>query len=277
MKQLIAILMILVFVGGGFGLSHLGEKQADAAVNMEATAIAAMEAQILAGTVQIELFENGRIEGSTRQTRTSRGFGTVVQHQGRRFILTHNHWSIPAADLNRVEIRNGTGQTLLILDGGAFYNLIRYQDGGTLLLDAPPELAGLNAAELGSGADVQVGSTVWLATYDIAAGQGLKIETAWVREVDGTAIPGRLTLQGQETAVISGDSGGGVWANGKLVANLWTIQVAERTWGLGISQQRPTGSIVAGIQPLSGVLGLTTADLMSDSTGDTDFERGLNE
>ena len=277
MKKVVAFLMILVFVGGGFGLLNLGERQADAAVNLDTTAIAAMEAQILASTVQIELFDNGRIEGNVRQVRTSRGFGTVVQNEGQRFILTHNHWSIPAAELNRVEIRNGAGQTLLVLEGATFYSLVRYQDGGTMLLDVPQELAGVNAAELGDGAAVQVGSTVWLATYDVAAGQGIKIETAWVREVEGSAVPGRLMLEGQETAVISGDSGGGVWADGKLVGNLWTIQVAEQTWGLGISLNRPTGSIVAGMQPLPGAVGLTAADLMFDSAGDVGFERGMAE
>lgn len=276
MKKVFAILMILVFVGG-FGLSQLGERQADAAVNMEAATIAAMEAQILASTVQIELFDNGRIEGDVRQIRTSRGFGTVVQYEGQRFILTHNHWSIPAAELNRMEIRNGAGQTLLVLEGATFYSLVRYQDGGTMLLEAPVGLVGVKAAELGNGAAVQVGSTVWLATYDMEAGQGTEIETAWVREVEGTAVPGRLMLEGQETAVISGDSGGGVWADGKLVGNLWTIQVAERTWGLGISLNRPTGSIVAGMLPLPGAVGLTAADLMFDSAGDAGFERGIQE
>jgi hypothetical protein len=236
-----------------------------------------MEAQILASTVQIELFDNGRIEGNQRYIQTSRGFGTVVQYEGQRFILTHNHWSIPAAELNRTEIRNGAGQTLLVLEGATFYSLVRYQDGGTMLLVAPQGLAGVNAAELGDGSAMQVGNTAWLATYDVEAGQGVKIETAWVREVDGTAVPGRLMIQSQETAVISGDSGGGVWADGKLVGNLWTIQVAEREWGFGIAQERPTGSIVAGMQPLPGAVGLTAADLTAETAVDDGFERGTQQ
>lgn len=277
MKKVFAILMILVLAAAGFAWTNLGEGQVDAAIDVDSAVITAMESQILASTIQIELFDHGRIEGNVRQVRTSRGFGTVVQYEGQRFILTHNHWSIPAAELNRAEIRDGAGQTLLILESPTFYSLVRYQDGGTMLLDAPQGLAGVNAAELGPGADVQVGSTVWLATYDIASGQGIKIETAWVREVAGTAIPGRLTLQGQETAVISGDSGGGVWTNGKLVANLWTVQVAEQTWGLGINLNRPTGSIMAGIQPLPGAAGVTAADLAADMAVDDGFERRMQQ
>jgi hypothetical protein len=279
MKKVLIILVGLVFAVGGFAWSFLGvgERQADAAGNVAATEIAATEAQILASTVQIELFDNGRVEGDIRQIRTSRGFGTVVQFEGQRFILTHNHWSISAAELNRAEIRNGAGQTLLVLDGPAFYSLARYLDGGTLLLAAPAGLAGVNAAELGDASTLPISSTVWLATYDIERGQGIQIETAWVREVDGAAVPGRLMLEGQEMAVISGDSGGGVWANSKLIGNLWTIQVAEQTWGLGISLNRPTGSIVAGMQPLPGAVGLTAVDLMFDSAGDGGFERGMVE
>lgn len=277
MKKFLAILAIMIFGGGSLALSNLGEGQADAAINVAATEIAAMEAQILASTVQIELFDHGRIEGNQRHIQTSRGFGTVVQFEGQRFILTHNHWSIPAAELSRVEIRNGAGQTLFVLEGATFYSLVRYQDGGTMLLDAPHGLAGVNAAELGDGPALQTGSTVWLATYDVERGEGIQIETAWVKEVDGAAVPGRLMLEGQESAVISGDSGGGVWANGKLVGNLWTIQVSERTWGLGISLNRPTGSIMAGIQPLPGAAGVTSADLAAKTAVDGGFERGIQE
>lgn len=277
MKKVIAILAVLVFVGGGFGWAHPGSEQADAAVKVEAPAIAALEAQILDSTVQIEMFDAGQVEGSIRQVRTSQGFGSVVQYGGQRFILTHNHWSIPTAELNRVEIRNRTGQTLLVLDDAAFSSLVRYQDSGTMLLAAPAELAEAEAAELGDSSAVQVGSTVWLATHDVEQGQRIKIETAWVQEIDANIAPARLYLRGQETAVTCGDSGGGVWANGKLVANLWTIKVAKQTWELGISLYRPTGSIVAAIQPLPGAAGISAADLMAETAVDGGFERGAPE
>lgn len=275
MKKAIVLLIGSVIATVGLAWLFLGisQGQAKAVGNVAAAEIASMEARILASTVQIELFDYGRIEGGVRQIRTSQGFGTVVQSEGQRFILTHNHWSVRASELNRVEIRNGLGQNLLVLAGSVFNSLVRYNDGGTMLLEAPPELAGVNAAELGDATALDIGSTVWLATYNAAASQGIEIETAWVREVDGTAVPGRLLLEGQGAAINSGTSGGGVWVDGKLVGNLWTIQVGEG--GLGLSQQRPTGFIVAGIQPIPGAIGLTAADLIRDSDGITDYERGL--
>jgi hypothetical protein len=275
MKKGLVILGIFILICGVFALPHLGEGQAVAAIDVEATAVEVMEAQILASTVQIELFGNGRIEGNQRHIQTSRGFGTIVQYEGRRFILTHNHWSIPAAELSRAEIRTAEGVLLLILEGPTFYNLARYRDGGTMLLDPPAELTEAEAAELGDSSAVQIGSTVWLATYDVDQGHSIKIDTAWVQKIDTNIVPGRLHLRGQETAVNSGDSGGGVWANGKLVANLWTIQVAEQTWGLGISLNRSTGSIVAGMQPLPGAAGVTLTNLTAETAVDGGFERGM--
>ena len=275
MKKVVVVLVMLVLIVGIFTVSHFGEGQAVAAIDVEATVIAAMKAQILASTVQIEMFDMGRIEEGLRHVRTSRGFGTVVQYEGRRFILTHNHWSIPAAELSRVAFRNGAGDGLLVLDGAAFYGLVRYADGGTMLLDAPVGLSEVSAAELGDRAALAVGDTVWLATYDYEDGIGVWIETAWIEEVEGSYVPGRLMLRGEETAVTSGDSGGGVWVDGKVVGNLWAIQVAKSEWLGGIERRRPIGSIVAGLEPLSGVIGLSADDLMLEPIGVTDFERGM--
>jgi len=266
------IFLALIFVVGGFVLWPADEEQAVAAIGAGETAVMTTESQALASTIQIEMFDEEWIEGSLGQIRTSKGLGTVVQNGEQRFILTHNHWSIHRSELSRVAFRNSVGEEILALDGAAFYALVYYVDEGTMLLNAPAGLDGVVAAGLGDSSLLQVGSPVWLATYDDGNGLGIKIETAWIKEVDGSAVPGRLMLEGQETAVISGDSGGGVWANGKVVGNLWAIQVMESKGLGGIEQQIPTGSIVAGIQVLSGAL--KAGDLQLDGAVKEGYERG---
>ncbi len=268
------IFISLVFVLVGYALWPVDEEQAVAASDGGETAVTGMEAQILASTIQIEMFAEEWVEGGLGHIRASRGLGTVVQYGGQRFILTHNHWSIPWSELSRVEIRNSGGEGLLALDGTAFYGLVYYVDEGTMLLNAPAGLDGVTAAELGDGSILQVGSHAWLATYGDGNGLGIKIETAWVKEVDGSAVPGRLILEGQETAVISGDSGGGVWLNGKVVGNLWAILVAESRGLGGLEQRIPTGSIVAGIQVLSDVLNIRAGDLEMDMAVENGYENG---
>jgi len=264
--------MALIFAVVGFVLWPADKEQAVAATDVRETAVMDREAQVLASTIQIEMFDEEWAEGSLEQIRTSRGLGTVVQNGEQRFILTHNHWSIPRSKLSRVEFRNAVGDRLLMLDGAAFYALVYYVDEGTMLLNAPAGLDGVTAAGLGDGSLLSVGSTVWLATYADENGQGIKIETAEVKGVDGLAVPGRLILQGRKTAVIFGDSGGGVWVDGKVVGNLWAIQVMGSKGRGGIEQQIPTGSIVAGIQVLSGAL--KAVDLQTDVLVKEGYENG---
>jgi len=268
------IFLALIFVVEGFVLWPVDEEQAVAAVGAGETGVMTTEAQALASTIQIEMFDEEWAEGSLGQIRTSRGLGTVVQNGEQRFILTHNHWSIHRSKVSRVEIRNGVGDRLMVLDGAAFYALVYYVDEGTMLLNAPAGLDGVAAAGLGDSSLLQVGSPAWLATYDDGNGLGIKIETAWAKEVDASAVPGRLILEGQETAVIPGDSGGGVWMDGKVVGNLWAIQVAESKGLGGMEQRIPTGSIVAGIQVLSGVLKVKAGDLEADMAVEKGYENG---
>lgn len=276
MVRQVAIIIGLVLLGGSIACVPIGEQQVDAST------MAMMEAQILASTVQIELFENGWVDGEGKHTRVSTGLGTVVQYGGRRYILTHNHWSISAAHLNRVEIRNGVGELLLVLPEATFYTLVRYQDGGTMVLDAPEGLGAVPPAGLGDSTDVQAGNTVWMATYANDERNRIKIETAGVEEVEAAAVPGRFWLQGDKEAVVVGDSGGGVWVDGKLVGNLWGIYLEQKEW-IGIElfdvpdQMEPTGLILAGLQPLTSLTGVTAEDMSQDLSTQGDYERGSQE
>ena len=277
-----AVLMVFVLIFGGCAIFDNGEGQADAAINVEATVIAVMEAQILASTVQIALFDHGWIEGDLKHTHMAIGLGTVVEYGGQPYILTHNHWSIAAAELNRAEIRNGSGELLQMLPGNTFYNLVRYADGGTMVLNAPEELGDFPAAELGDGTAVQMGNTVWMATYANETRNSIAIETAWVQEIDASYIPGRFKLQGEEKAVVVGDSGGGVWVNGRLVGNLWGIYMVHTDY-VGselldlLDNKQPTGSIIAGMQPLTGISGVIPEDMREDISPEGDNERGVQK
>lgn len=276
-KKVELLMVIIVFAGSVFVWAQLGGGAVDAMAVQEERANAAVEAQVFASTIQIELFDGRWMEGELQHVRSTQGLGTVVEYGGSLYILTHNHWTIRAADLLWTEFRNGANERLLVLSGASFYSLVRYQDKATMVLNMPEGLAGVSAAELGNGSALGFGEAVWMATHDLEPESGFRLEPGWVEHVDGSAVPGRLELRGGKTAVTASDSGGGVWANGQVVGILWAIEVAQTTFDWGIKWERPTGSIVAGVQPLPGAVGLTRPDLMFDSAGDADVERGMVE
>ena len=103
----------------------------------------------LESTIQILLFPTdvldelgiGRPQVSLREAlsrmdveyRYELGLGTLVSHKGELILITHDHWG-PLKNLGAVQFRNAAGDPLLELDGKTFKDLIRYRDGGTMIL-----------------------------------------------------------------------------------------------------------------------------------------------
>lgn len=160
-----------------------------------------------------------------------RGLGTLVQQNGERLMVTHNHWTHLNDNLHEVELRDAAGKLLLTLPADRFRNLIRYRDDGTLLLAVPAELADLPAAPL-ADAVVDAGDTVWVARRAGVDGEVVQVIGAVVdRMVTANGQP-RLHLRGANgEAVVPGDSGGGIYFGGQLVANVWSGGLEIRsTW-----------------------------------------------
>lgn len=279
MMQRKAVSMLALFVFFAVMYTALTGRRDIRAIDPEAAAVAAAQEQLLASTIQIEMFGQGRVQAALKHTPTSQGLGTLVQAGNQRFIMTHNHWSVSATELNRVELRNAAGERLVVLDAAPFLSLVRYQDWGTMVLEAPPELQGVLPATLGDAARLVAGDIVWLASQDAGGENPIGIAMARVHRIDATIAPGLIELGESDASVVPGDSGGGIWHDGKLVGNLWAITVEQvpwslRQWFFGASDWQPTGQILVGMQPLYGPSGLTTSDLAAEFANYKNYEHG---
>lgn len=219
--------------------------------------IAIVREGILASTIQIELFSKGKMESGVKRIFVDEGLGTLIAYNGQQFIMTHNHWRLSVAEVERVELRNANGDLLLTIDGALFVSMVHYRDAGTLLLKAPPQLAGMKAARLGDTNELAIDDTLWLATRDKEQHGVIRVIKAEVTQAGAVDMPGSLRLQGPATAVAPGDSGGGVWHEGKLVGNMWAIieslqgtPWAWQGWFSSPSQLEKTGSYLMAQNPL---------------------------
>jgi hypothetical protein len=152
----------------------------------------------------------------------------------------------------KVEIYDSENRLLKLMLGEEFIRLIRYQDEGTLILQMPQDLeATPAAAAMGDPGDVQPGEIVQVAYRKGPSREKVGVLTAVVEEVTRRSGVPAYKLRSQEGGSIQqGDSGGGVWHDGKLAGNLWTTIVSVTTMGgSGRSKQQPTDTSYAAIYP----------------------------
>jgi len=209
------------------------------------------EEEILNSTLRIIMFfpimdmeENNQVDASESQTSAPQigryiagnGLGTVVDHAGHSLIITHDHWQHPMSELALVEFRDVENGLLLELDGQLFCQLIRHQDGGTMIIETPLELKQTNtdiSLDLpGNGRALSVGDVVQLTHQVSGDGSEIAILEARVESIiieQGIPAYNLRTLDGHP--IIHGDSGGGMWLNGQLVGNLWSTQI-QTGWKL---------------------------------------------
>lgn len=279
-KRILRLVLLAAVAAVMFSLLNVGKK---GAFEVQAASEPANAAKILRTTVQIELVSEGWVEGNVKQRLGAQGLGTLVQVGERRYIVTHDHWSLADHALSHVVLRDADGVELQVLDGATFLSLVRYRDGGTMILLAPSQLPGVVPATLYDGAGPAGEDTVWLPARS-GSGNGLQLSDARVQAVFAATVPGTLQLRGAPNAVTAGDSGAGVWFDGQLIANLWAVTEVrtvsdslpwpwDRLLG-GAKRWQRTGVMLAGLQPLHGVSGLTAGDLAPDIWQEDGYERG---
>jgi hypothetical protein len=146
---------------------------------------------------------------------------------------------------------------LTIMARMSYLSLLRYSDAGTLLLAAPPELDAMPAARLGDSATLTIGAGLLIVTRDKQDENCLTVIDAEVEQAGGRKMPAQLLLRGPQTAVAPGDSGGGVWHDGRLVGNMWAIvESLQQTpwawqgWFSSPIEPQPTGGYIVAEQPL---------------------------
>ncbi len=167
---------------------------------------------------------------------SARGLSTVVYCAGENVLVTHDHWGDVLDNLVYARFWSRDNELLLELDGAEYKELIRHRDGGTTVLSVPEGLidgdlptlnnpAALPAivpAALADQADLQVGDKVLAVVRHPEAPHRVEILEAVVESLeDQQGLPSLMLRRENGKPIEPGDSGGGVWYDGRLVGNMW--------------------------------------------------------
>jgi hypothetical protein len=221
----------------------------------------AVERQILDATVRISVFapavdENGQLvqQIADGQKHTvydgGTGLGTLVQMGNEMVIITHDHWRLLFEPKAFVEFTNAAGELLLTMSGPDVTSLIRYRDGGTIILNAPQEVASkLQPVLVGNNIEVNKRDTVFIVYRHSDGSDKLSVQAMSVTETKDADGIRAFEMRGREgTIITTGNSGGGVWQDGQLVGNMWSTVLEQRTDGSG--EAMPTNLSLAAELPV---------------------------
>lgn len=183
------------------------------------------EERILASTVEIKMSYLPAGSKSVDDQLMATGLGSLVRDGKRTLLITHNHWGEALRDMTVVTIYDVDHDVLAIMLGKEFKGLATYQDAGTLVLEAPQELAGSPStcgAKLEDSGRVESGDSVWVVYHQTGNRSEIGLLEAQVESIGdykGLPIFALRSLDG--LPIVSGDSGGGIWQDGQLVGNMW--------------------------------------------------------
>jgi hypothetical protein len=230
---------------------------------------AATTRQALASTVQILLMApildaQGQpviiTNGTDRQMQyqSGEGLGTLARMNNELVIITHDHWTLLNSQLAKARFYDANNTLLAEVNGADFLAMIRSRDGGTMVLAAPAELLnnrGLTVAQIGSKQTASWGDAV-AVVYRNPDTWNLEVRTMVVRETaDYHNHPSYILQSSDDTIVVPGNSGGGIWHNGALVGNMWTTMVADNLEdGSAEALSMSRGAVLSTDNPVSGEL-----------------------
>ena len=262
LRKILFISLALLSIGGAISFTIFSKPVLASQFTIDET----VQAQILQATVRISLFAPVTDEQGNPQTVTvngqqasqitvGEGLGTVT-HQGEEVVIvTHDHWSLLTPDLQRVQFHNAANELLLEVSGEQFYQLIRYQDGGTMVLTAPDALVScLTAVPLGNSNIVGRHDMVYLTYRQPHSGEISVAVMLVKKETTYKGQPVFRLISLNNEYVVDGNSGGGVLFNGKLIGNMWgTIleQELSRTISEGSNPLMQTSFSLMAQLPLS--------------------------
>lgn len=163
---------------------------------------------------RVLMHDNGRPMGLDA---INHGLGTLVAVGGRTLIVTHDHYSEIDTAVADAIVTDYSGREVA-LPIGEFRKLIRYRNNGVMVLEAP---AGLPpGAPLGDGTTVMPGSTVQIVHRQPETRALSVVEAVVETWIDYQGIPSYRLRNVNGEVVAPGNSGGGVWAGGRLVGDI---------------------------------------------------------
>jgi hypothetical protein len=239
LRKLLFISLALLLVGSVFGFKKVNKLILAAQYHIDEAA----RQQILQATVRITLIapltdawgnaEMVMVDGQlARQFVAGEGLGTLTQHGSEFVVVTHDHWTLLTPNLHKVQFHSAANELLLEMSGDAFQQLIRYQDGGTMVLTAPGELGVSGAVGQLGNRRTPVKNDVLLIAFRQPQSGEISVAAMQVTKLssyEGQPVYRLTSLHGD--SVVGGNSGGGVWVDGQLVGNMWTTTMeVGGTW-----------------------------------------------
>jgi hypothetical protein len=185
------------------------------------------KAEILSATLQIEI--SVPVDDSGLKVANGKGLASLVRDGEKTLLVTHNHWGEILQEKASVAFYTLEGSPLITVSGSEFIGRIRYLDAGTLILESAPEwnLQTYSDFEV-DPAQVKTGDSVLVAQRGGTGRNEVILVEAQIESI--TSIRGLPVYEIKGLAgrlVQKGDSGGGVWHDGKLVGNLWYATKTE--------------------------------------------------
>jgi hypothetical protein len=168
-----------------------------------------------------------RQEGDRVLRTTAHGLATAV---GAHTLLTHNHYPRELGTLTNqiLTLTDASGRAIEVAPAEARLQAI---DEGTLLIELPRRIE-LEPEPVGEESDVQAvapGDCLTVQYWDDEQGRLAQAEFEVVAVGAGVA-----TLADPRLLINGGDSGGGVYREGRLVGNTWSVNTNADCQRLGL-------------------------------------------
>jgi len=196
-------------------LLHEATADREAAAILQATVRIRLVAPYLDGRGdRVLMHDSGRPRGLDA---INNGLGTLVAGEGYNLLVTHDHYSEIDTAVADAIVTDYSGREVT-LPIAEFRKLIRYRNNGVMVLEAP---AGLPpGAPLGDGTTVMPGSTVQIVHRQPETRALSVVEAVVETWIDYQGIPSYRLRNVSGEVVAPGNSGGGVWAGGRLVGDI---------------------------------------------------------
>ena len=152
---------------------------------------------------------------------------------------------------DQVLFHDAQGNLLHEMAGADLLPLILFHDSGTFILRAPAALAGRAAASADGLENISPGDIVHVVHHNPEQTSQLTLLPAEVTGYEthnGVPMLSLRSLNGQ--SIEPGDSGSGIWADGRLAGNLWMTmrEVHQEWWRLtGPVSSKTNKSLAAGL------------------------------